>query len=148
MALSRRFWQAAKKVRQGLPLLAVRHLKNIHQVVALTDGGGPAESALGILIRLSSFLSFEIDPGGPAPGQRSAGGNRGPESRTGAGDPEGKGDRRTGRKVSVFSAGELSQKLKASDLVVSPYLKDDHHAHFHGLPDHDLQAVLFYIGWD
>jgi hypothetical protein len=148
LALSRRFWQAAKKVRQGLPLLAVRHFKNIHQVVALTDGGGPAESALGILIRLTSFLSLEITLVGLPRGSGPPAETEALNLERGLAILKEKGIEASGRKVSDFSAGEFSQKLKASDLVVSPYPKDDTHTHFHGLADHDLQAVLLYIGWD
>jgi hypothetical protein len=144
--LSRRFWQAAKKARRDLPLLVVRHLKSIHQVVALTDGGGAAESALGLLIRLSPYLSFETTLVGLPRGSGPLAETEALNLERGLAILKEKGIDATGHKASSLAPGELSRQLKSSDLVVSPFLKDDTHAHFHGLPDHDLQAVLFYIG--
>jgi hypothetical protein len=146
LALSRRFWHAAKKARRDLPLLVVRHLKSIHQVVALTDGGGAAESALGLLIRLSPYLSFETTLVGLPRGSGPLAETEALNLERGLAILKEKGIDATGHKASSLAPGELSRQLKSSDLVVSPFLKDDAHAHFHGLPDHDLQAVLFYIG--
>lgn len=148
LALSRRMRHTAKKARRDLPLLVVRHLKKIQHVVALTDGGAPAESALGLLIRLSTFLSFTVT-------LVSLDRNNAPsnESQTlnlerGQAILKEKGIDATGFTAASLSTGELTLKLKAADLVVSPFPKDDRHTHLHGLSDQEIQAVLFYIGRD
>ena len=148
LALSRRFWQAAKKARRGVPLLVVRHLKSIHQVAALTDGSEPAEKALGLLIRLSPFLSCEVTLVGMPRGSGPSAETEALNLERGLAILKEKGIDAVGRMVSSLTPAELSNQLKAADLVVSPFLKDDYHTHLHGLPDHDLQAVLFYIGRD
>lgn len=145
LALCRRFWQTARKSRRDLPLLAVRHLKNIHQVVALTDGGSAAESALGILIRLSPFLTFDISLVGMRRGQTSSPDSEVLNLERGLAILKEKGLEAAGHTASSLAPDDLSSKLKAADLVVSPFLKDAHHTHLHGLSDDEIQAVLFYI---
>ena len=148
LALGRRMRQAARKAQRDLPLLVVRHLKNIQQVVALTDGSAPAESALGILIRLSSFLSFTITlvslDQNDAPSRETQALNL----ERGQAILKEKGIDATGFTAASLASGELTQKLKAADLVVSPFQKEDHHSHFHGLSDQEIQAALFYIARD
>ena len=148
LALSRRFCQTARKARKDLPLLAVRHLKNIHRVVALTDGGSAAEGALGILIRLSSFINFEITLVGLV---RDRG--RSPESEAlnlerGLAILQEKGLEADGYTASSLAPGDLLSRLHAADLVVSPFMKEAYHTNLHGLSDHEIQAVLFYISGD
>jgi hypothetical protein len=148
LALSRRMHQAAKKARRDLPLLVVRHLKNIQQVVALTDGSAPAESALGLLIRLSSFLSFTVTLISLAQDNASSQESQSLNLERGQAILKEKGIDAAGFTVAGLSAGELTQKMKAADLLVSPFLKDNHHPHLCGLSDQEIQAVLFYIGRD
>ena len=59
-----------------------------------------------------------------------------------------KGIDAAGLTADSLPTGELTNKLKAADLVVSPFPTDDHHSHLHGLSDQEIQAVLFYIGRD
>jgi nucleotide-binding universal stress UspA family protein len=148
LALSRRFWQAAKKSRRDIPLLAVRHLKNIQRVVALTDGGSAAESALGILIRLSSFLTFEITLVGLVRDHAPSSESEALSLERGLAILKEKGLEATGHTAASLAPDDLLSTLKAADLVVSPYLKDQYHTHLHGLSDHEIQAVLFYIASD
>jgi hypothetical protein len=148
LALSRRMQQAARKARRDLPLLVVRHLKNIQHVVALTDGSAPAERALGLLIRLSSFLSFTVTLVGLAPDNASSKEAQSLNLERGQAILKEKGIDAAGFTVAGLSGGELTQKLKAADLLVSPFLRDDHHHHLYGLSDQEIQAVLFYIGRD
>ena len=148
VAISRRFWQTAKKARQVLPVLLVRHLKNISTVVALTDGGVAAESALGVLTRLNAFLGGDITvvglprQEGPPAETESLNLNRG------LAILNEKGIAATGLTGASLAPGELAAKLRAADLVVSGYDKEHHHNHFHDVPGHDLQAALFHIGSD
>jgi len=148
LALSRRFWQAAKKAHRELPLMVVRHLKSIHRVVGLTDGGGPAESALGLLVRLSPFLSPEITLVGLPRGSGPAAETEALNLERGLAILKERGIDAAGRKASEMPPGGLPELLKTSDMVVSPFLKDDTHSHLHGVSEHDLQAALFFIGRD
>jgi hypothetical protein len=148
LALSRRMRQTAKKARRDLPLLVVRHLKRIQHVVALTDGGSPAESALGLLIRLSSFLSFTITLVSLARNNAPSNDLQTLNLERGQAILKEKSIDAAGFTSDSLSAGELTKKLKAADLVVSPFPTDDHHSHLHGLSDQEIQAVLFYIGRD
>ncbi len=146
LALSRRLWQAARKARQELPLLGVRHLKNIRRAVALTDGSTLAEKALDRLIRLAPFLKCEISLVGlPRDGDSSEKAEALNLEQALAILAE-KGIDAAGRTASSISAEQLSSDLKAADLVVSPFLSDDYHSHLLGLSDQDLEAVLFYLG--
>lgn len=145
LALSRRMRQAARKAQRDLPLLVVRHLKNIHDVIALTDGSASAESALGILIRLSSFLSFTVTLVSLDSNKASSGESQALNLERGQAILKEKGIDAAGFTAESLAEGELIQKLKAADLVVSPFPKDDHHNYLHGLADQEIQAVLFYI---
>lgn len=148
LALSRRMRQAARKAQRDLPVLVVRHLKNIRQVVALTDGGAPAESALGILIRLSALLTFTVTLVSLDPNMASSRESQTLNLERGQAILKEKGIDATGFTAASLATGELTQKLKAADLVVSPFPKDDHHPYLHGLSDQEIQAVLFYICQD
>lgn len=145
LALSRRMRQAARKAQRDLPVLVVRHLKNIQHVVALTDGGASAESALGILIRLSALLSFTVTLVSLDPIKASSKESQALNLERGQAILKEKGINAAGFTAGSLAAGELTQKLKAADLVVSPFPKDDHHPYLHGLSDQEIQAVLFYI---
>ncbi len=148
MALARRMKQAARKAKRDLPLMLVRHLKNIHQVVALTDGSAPAEKALGLLIRLSSFLSFTVTLVSLARNEATSKETQSLNLARGQAILKEKGIEATGFTMADLSGGELTQKLKAADLLVGPFPKDDHHPHLYGLSEQEIQAVLFYIGSD
>ncbi len=148
LALSRRMRQTAKKAHRDLPLLVVRHLKKIQHVVALTDGGAPAENALGLLSRLSSFSSFSITLVSLARNNSPPNELQTLNLERGQAILKEKGIDAAGFTADSLPTGELTNKLKAADLVVSPFPTDDHHPHLHGLSDQDIQAVLFYIGRD
>ena len=146
--LSRRFSQAAKKARRDIPLLAVRQLKAIDRAVALTDGSGPAESALGLMVRLSSLLPHDLTVVG-----LSREGDSGPESEAlhlerGLAILKEKGLEAEGKLASRLGPEGLARELKSFDLVVKPVLKDDSYSYLHELLDDEIQAVLFYIGMD
>ena len=148
LALSRRFWQTAKKAHRELPLMVVRHLKSIQRVVGLTDGGRPAESALGMLVRLNPFLSPEITLVGLPRGSGPVAETEALNLERGLAILKEKGIDAEGRKASEMPSGGLTELLRASDLVVSPFLKDDYHTHLHGVSEHDVPAALFFIGPD
>ena len=57
LSLCRRFSHTARKEHRALPLMVVRQLGNIEKIVALTDGTDLAENSLGLLLKVSSFLS-------------------------------------------------------------------------------------------
>ena len=148
LALSRRFCQAAKKARQDVPLLVVRHLKNIRHVVAMTDGSLLAEKALALLARLNPFLSCQTTLVGlPRSSQSSEKIETANLENALAGLKE-KGIDAAGRTASSLSTGELQRQLKAADLVVCPFICGDHHIQYRGVLDHDVQAALFYLGED
>ena len=148
LALSRRFRQVVRKARQGLPLLLVKHLKSISTVVALTDGGAAAENALGVLIRLSAFLTVDVTLVGlPRPGGISMTDTEALNLNRGLAILSEKGVEAAGFTASSLAPEALAAKLRAADLVVSAYDKD-HHNLFQDVPGHDLQAVLIYIGSD
>ena len=148
LALSRRMRHAAKKARRDLPLMVVRHLKNIQHVVALTDGSAPAENALGLLIRLSTFMSFTVDLVSLAQDSAASGESPALNLERGQAILNEKGIDAAGFTVPNLSTAELLRKLKEADLVVSPFPKTDHHTHLYGLSEQEIQAVLFYIGRD
>ena len=148
LSLSRRFSQAAKKARREVPLLVVRQLGLIKRAVALTDGSGPAESALGLMVRLSSILPHDLTLVG-----LSRDNDTGPESETlhlerGLAILKEKGMEAEGKLASRLGPDGLTKELKSFDLVVKPVLKDDRYSYLNELLDDEIQAVLFYIGMD
>ncbi len=148
LTLSRRFWQAAKKSHRDLMLMAVRQLKSIRRVVVLTDGGGQAESALGVLVRFKPFLPSAITLVGLPRGKGPAVETEALNLERGQAILKEKGIDAAGRKASDLRPEELSQLVREADLVVGPFLKEDAHTHLHGVSEHDLQATLFCIGPD
>jgi hypothetical protein len=146
LALGRQMHHAAKKARRELPLLVVRHLKNIRHVVALTDGSALAENALGLLTRLGSYLSFTVTLVGLPPSAAPSTESQSLNLERGQAILKEKGIDAAGFPLAGLSGGELTRRLKAADLVVSPFPTENHHSHLYGLSDHEIQALLFYLG--
>ena len=146
LSWSRKFSPVAKKNGRDIPLMVVRQLNPIERVVALTDGSGPAESALGLMVRLSSLMPHDLTLVG-----LSREGDSGSESETlhlerGLAILKEKGMEAVGRLASDLGPEGLVNELRSNDLVVKPVLKGDRYDYLHDLMDNDLNAVLFYIG--
>jgi nucleotide-binding universal stress UspA family protein len=144
-ALCRRFGHAAHKEHRDLPLMVVRHLKNMEKIVALTDGSALAENTLGLLLKVNAFISGKITLVGT----------------TGAGSKDSSSDtlslerglailNEMGVQAAAHSASELgAQRLKAmmkeADLLVNPVQQHDPLHFTHDLQEDDIQAVLLYL---
>ena len=146
LALCRQLHHAVRKARRELPLLVVRQLKDIRQVVALTDGSAAAESALDLLIRLSSFLSLAVTLVGLPPGNAVPGTSQQLNLERGQAILQEKGIDAEGFTAASLADVELIHKLKAADLLVAPFTKGDFPPHLQGLSDREIQAAVFYIG--
>ena len=149
LTLGRKFSAVAKKARKEIPLLVVRQLKALNRAIALTDGSGPAESALGVMVRLSSILPKDLTLVG-----LSRDGHAGPESENlhlerGLAILREKGLEARGELASSLGPSGLTRELKSYDLLVKPFLKDDRYSFLNELLDEEIPgAVLFYIGKD
>jgi hypothetical protein len=147
-ALSRRFWAAAKRSRQELPLLVVRHLGTIRRVVVLTDGGHSAENALGLLVRSSPDVRHEIVLVGLSGASSARRENEALNLERGMAILKEKGIDALGLKGSDLGHDGVIERLRAADLMVKPYLTDDQHSHGYELTDTEIRAVLYYFGRD
>lgn len=146
LTLSRKFSQVAKKAHKEIPLLLVRQLATIKRVVALTDGSGSAERALGLMVRLSTILPHDMTLIG-----LSRDGHSGTESEKlhlerGLAILKEKGMDAEGKLASTLGPDGLIQELKSFDLVVKPVLTDERYNYLHDLLEHEIEAVLFYVG--
>lgn len=145
LALCRRFGHAARKEHRKLPLLVVRHLKNIEKIVALTDGSSLAENSLGLLLKVSSFISGKITLVGTAESKAK---NLSAETlnlERGLAILNEKGIQAAGHSASELGTERLSAMLKDADLVVNPvHGKDPSHFQYE-LHEDEIQAVLLYL---
>lgn len=147
LAVGRKFYQAAKKEKKDLPLLLVQELHHIHRVTALTDGSELAEKGLGLLARISSFLSVEISL---ASLSRTEGSDTRTESvylERGMAILNEKGLEPSGYLASKLGPDGLLDTLVRSDMVVGPFLADEKHLRYlSGYFDKDCRASLLYLG--
>lgn len=146
-ALCHRYGAFTKKGDMELPVLVVRHLKNIGRIIALTDGGVSAEKALGILIRLVPLLSADIvlvalpQSRNPLPNTEALNLERG------LAIFREKGIEVSGHTLSSMDPGELKRELHDVDLVVAPYPVDESKGQLQDLLlVNDIKAALFCIG--
>jgi hypothetical protein len=146
-AMCNRYGTYARKTDKELPLLMVRHLKNINRIIALTDGGVSAEKALGVLIRLAPLLSADIvlvalaQSRNPSPNAEALNLERG------LAIFKEKGIEVSGHTRSSLDARALKRDLHAADLVVAPYPADDTRSQWEDLlMVDDIKAALFCIG--
>ena len=147
-ALSHRLHQAARKAKKDIPLLTVRRFKQIEKVVALTDGSGPAESALGLMAGLSSFIQQDLTLVGLSREHDSGSDSESLHLERGLAILKEKGLEAEGWLASDLGPEELARVLKSFDLVVKPVLKGDRYSYLRELLDEEVQAVLFYVGKD
>lgn len=145
-SLCHRYGVFAKKMDMNVPLLMVRRLKNIHRIIALTDGSVPAERALGVLIRLVPLLAADIILVALGHGSNT------PSSETlnlerGLAIFREKGIEVSGQTLSGMDLQKLKRDLFEADLVVAPYPIDDSKGPLQDLLSiNDIKAALFCIG--
>jgi hypothetical protein len=147
LALCRRFGHVARKEHRTLPLMVVRHLKNIEKIVALTDGSDLAENTLGLLLKINTFASGRITLVGMA-----IAGTKSKDSATetlnlerGLAILNEKGIRADGHSASALGAERLADMLKAADLLVNPIYTKGLHRFSSELHEDEIQAVLLYL---
>jgi hypothetical protein len=143
--LCRRFGNAAHKEHRDLPLMVVRHLKNMDKIVALTDGSDLAENTLGLLLKINSFISGKITLVGMA-----GAGSKDPSSDTlnlerGLAILNEKGIQAAAHSASELGAERLTAMMKEADLLVNPVHRQDPLHLTHELQEDDIQAVLLYL---
>ncbi|NOX32993.1 MAG: universal stress protein [Deltaproteobacteria bacterium] len=146
VGLSRCFRNAVQKSKKGLPLLIVRHLKNIQRVVALTDGGDSAERALGLLLRFIPFLTVKITLVGLARAGDKSHKIQVLNLERGRAILKEKDMEACGHTISELGFKGIKKKLKDTDLLICPVLPHDGHNYLKELEINKLQAALFYIG--
>ena len=145
LALCRRFGHVARKERRPLPLMVVRHLKNIEKIVALTDGSDLAENTLGLLLKINSFISGKITLVGTAGAKIGDSSVETLNLERGLAILNEKGVRATGLSASALGAERLAAMLKAADLLVNPGQKKDPLHFSYELDEDDIQAVLLHL---
>jgi hypothetical protein len=144
-ALCRRFGHTAHKERRDLPLMVVRHLKNMEKIVALTDGSDMAENTLGLLLKINSFISGKIALVG-MPGA----GSKDPSSDTlnlerGLAILNEKGIQADAYSASDLGAQRITEMMREADLLVNPVHQHDPLHFTNELQEDDIQAVLLYL---
>jgi hypothetical protein len=145
LALCRRFGHAAHKERRDLPLMVVRHLKNMEKIVAITDGSDLAENTLGLLLKINSFISGKITLVGTAgTGSKDAASDTLNLER-GLAILNEKGIQAAAHSASELGAARLTAMLKGADLLVNPVHQHDPLHFTNELQEDDIQAVLLYL---
>ena len=145
LVLCRRFDHVARKEHRTLPLMVVRHLKNIEKIVALTDGSDLAEKTLGLLLKINAFVSGRITLVGMAGTKTKDSVTETLSLERGLAILNEKGIRATGHSASVLGAERLTAMLKAADLLVNPVHRKDQHHFPYQLHEDEIQAVLLYL---
>jgi nucleotide-binding universal stress UspA family protein len=149
MTLCRRFGHAARKGHRALPLMVVRHLKALKNVVALTDGSDLAENALGLLLKINYLISGEITLVGTCGEKARAAATETLNLERGLAILNEKGVRAAGHTASDLGIEALTDMVRAADLLVNPG-----HGPGHGkdlshivcdLQEDEIQAVLLYL---
>jgi nucleotide-binding universal stress UspA family protein len=148
LALYRRFKHVAHKAGRSLPLMVVRHLKAIEKIVALTDGSELAENALGLLLKINTFISGRITLVGITDVESNAPSAEALNLERGLAIMNEKGIQTEGYRASDLGPERLSHLLKEAELLVNAvHPKDPHHLLF-GLHEEEIQSVLLYVKGD
>jgi len=145
LALCRRFEHAARKEHRTLPLMVVRHLKNIEKIVALTDGSDPAEKTLGLLLKINAFISGRITLVGMAGTNSKDSSTETLNLERGLAIFNEKGIRAEGHSASALGAERLAAMMKTADLLVNPAHRRDLHHFSYELHEDEIQAVLLHL---
>ena len=125
--------------------MVVRHLKNIENIVALTDGSDPAEKTLGLLLKINLFISGKITLIGMAGSESKDSSTETLNLERGLAILNEKGIRADGHSASALGAENLAALLKAADLLVNPVHRKDLHHFSYELHEDEIQAVLLYL---
>jgi hypothetical protein len=145
LALCRRFGHVARKGHRTLPLMVVRHLKNIEKIVALTDGSDLAENTLGLLLKINSLVSGTITLVGMAGTGAEDSSSESLNLERGLAILNEKGVQATVHSASTLGAERLIAMLKAADLLVNPVHKDNPLQFIYKLHEDEIQAVLLHL---
>jgi hypothetical protein len=145
LALCRRFDHVARKENRTLPLMVVRHLKNIEKIVAFNDGGDLAEKTLGLLLKINAFLSGNITLVGMAGAESKDSSTETLNLERGLAILNEKGIRAEGYSASDLGTERLKAMMKAADLLVNPAQRKDLHHFSYELNEDEIQAVLLYL---
>lgn len=147
--LCRRFGQAARKEHRALPLMVVRHLKALKNVVALTDGGHSAENALGLLLKINYLISGNITLVGTCRDKGSASSTEALNLERGLAILSEKSIQATGHTASALGTDAFSELVGAADLLVNPCHgpgnSKDRFQIAGDLQDDDIQAAVLYL---
>jgi nucleotide-binding universal stress UspA family protein len=148
LALYRRFSHVARKAGRSLPLMVVHQLKAIEKIVALTDGSELAENALGLLLKINSFIKGSITLVGISDKASNAASAEALNLERGLAILNEKGDQTTGHCASDLGPEGLARVLKAAQLLVNVvHPKAPHHLLF-DLHEEEIQSVLVYVQGD
>jgi len=145
LALCRRFGHAAHKEHRDLPLMVVRHLKNMEKIVALTDGSDLAENTLGLLLKINSFISGKITLVGMTGAESKAASSDALNLERGLAILNEKGIQAAAHSASELGAERLTVMLKEADLLVNPLHRQEPLHLTSDLHEDDIQAVLLYL---
>jgi hypothetical protein len=148
LALCRRLRQSARKIGEDIAVLVVRRLTKNQRVAALTDGSNSAEGALGLLVRITISLPYEITLFGLGRPDGTSSTTEALNLERGLAILKERGIDAAAYQASALLPDRLFTKLKEFDLVVVPYLQDIRHNPLQNFLNEEAQAVLFYIGED
>ena len=149
MTLCRRFSHVARKEHRPLPLMVVRHLKDIKNVVALTDGSDMAENTLGLLLKINYLISGQITVVGTCTDKDKTASTETLNLERALAILNEKGVQASGHTASTLGTQALADMVCQADLLVNPG-----HGPGHGkdlshivcdLQEDDIQAVLLYL---
>jgi hypothetical protein len=143
--LCRRFSHAARKEGKTLPLMVVRHLKNIEKIVALTDGSDLSENTLGLLLKINSFISGRITLVGTAAAKTEDPSTENLNLERGLAILNEKGIDASGYSASALGSERLAEMLKTADLLVNPIHKKEAPHFGYELHEDEIKAVLLYL---
>jgi hypothetical protein len=145
LAICRRFSHHARKEGHSLPLMVVRHLKNIEKIVALTDGGNLAENTLGLLLKINAFISGKITLVGYSGSKTKDASTEALNLERGLAILNEKGVQANGYSASGLDAEGLASLLKTADLLVNPVHGTDLSRFSYELHEDEIQSVLLYL---
>ena len=145
LALCRRFGNVARKEGRTLPLMVVRHLKNIATIVALTDGSDLAENTLGLLMKISSFISGRITLISTGASKTKDASTETLNLERGLAILNEKPLQADGHCASALGTERLTAILKSADLLVNPVHREDPRHFSYELQEDEIQAVLLYL---
>lgn len=144
MALAHRFKEAVRKTSKDLPLLVVLHLNTIKKTLVLTDGGDPAEKALGFLNRMSPLLSEKITLIGLTGKVSHLINTEALNLERGLAILKEKDIDATGHTEKNLGSKGIKTEINQADLLICPILSDAC-IHRYKLFGENLNSVLFYL---